>query len=118
MYLFVPVLNGDKFLVEELGPCEVHLELSKTFALSFRPLANDWDPINLPILRGAFQLQRTAKGKVCGMECSPREAETLSYLICAPRFQNIETANIFWVPQQYDHFSKASTVQCMLVRRV
>lgn len=43
--------------------------------------SEDWDLITLPIRRGDFQLQRTLKGKVLGMECSPRDARVLSYMI-------------------------------------
>ncbi len=43
--------------------------------------SEDWDLITLPIRRGEFQLQRTLKGKVVGMECSPRDAHVLSYMI-------------------------------------
>lgn len=50
--------------------------------------SEDWDLITLPIRRGDFQLQRTLKGKVVGMECSPRDAHVLSYMISVswPRF--------------------------------
>lgn len=69
---------------QELGPCEVHLELRDGLVLALRPLVpSEWDPITLPILRGDFQLQRTVKGKIPGMECPPRDANVLSYLVSA-----------------------------------
>eukprot|EP00435_Cladocopium_sp_Y103_P053219 s689_g17.t1 len=76
--------TGDQQMWQELGPCEVHLELRNGFALSLRPVVpSDWDPIKLPILRGDFQLQRTVKGQVPGMDCAPRDANVLSYLVSA-----------------------------------
>lgn len=69
---------------QELGPCEVHLDLRDALVLSLRPLLpSEWDAITLPISRGDFQLQRTVKGKVPGMECPPRDANVLSYLVSA-----------------------------------
>ncbi|CAK9068790.1 unnamed protein product [Durusdinium trenchii] len=71
---------------QELGPCELRLLFYNGFSLHLRPLVSDqvdWDPIKLPIHSGAFQLRRTLKTKVPGMDCSPQDEQVLSYWIFA-----------------------------------